>query len=135
MARKSPRRWTERARQAEARRKPPKGRYHTDDELQKLARDFVANLVFCSDQCRKAEDVGMVFFPVALLDSKTIKQFQKDAVVHFYEYNSKSGPRGINGYPFFASFHALTRADYTLLREYEGKLRGAMRDAIPGGRP
>ena len=95
-------------------------------DITKLARDVITNLVFMSDQVRGPNDIPMVFLPLALIDEKTMKDWQKRGIVHVWEFYSKSGPRGINGYPFFTSCHPINSTDYKKVREIEAKMREAL---------
>jgi len=104
----------------------PNKRYHTDEDLKRLAKDMVGNQIFCSDQIPKHERLTLVFPIVAMMDKGAHRQMKKHNVVHVYEYYNKALPRGVNGLPMFMSCHLLTKQDYLKLREYEDKIRKAL---------
>jgi hypothetical protein len=98
----------------------------TDAEIKKLAHDLVTNQIFMSDQCRRPEEVSMVFMPLLFLDAAALETLKKDDIVHFYEYNAKALPRGINGMPMFSSMHCISRQDYDKLLVVEKQMRVAL---------
>jgi len=75
----------------------------TDAELRQLAADAVEGRVFGSWMVGDTASLPLVFMPLALG-----AQLPKDTQ-HVYEYLEKAGPRGINGYPSFFSFHVLVK--------------------------
>jgi hypothetical protein len=105
--------------------KEPK-RYLTDEEAKKVAHDMVGNLIFCTDQLKRPEDITMTFMILGMLNKEQLDKYTKEDVVHFYEYLSKKLPMAVNGYPCFFSCRALTRSDYSKVREYETKIREAL---------
>lgn len=104
----------------------PNKRYHTDEDLKRLAKDLVGNQVFCSDQIKSYDLVDMVFPILGFMGKGARRQMKKHNVVHVYEYMNKAGPRSVNGMPMFFSCHLLTKQDYLKLREYEDKVRKAL---------
>jgi len=105
----------------------------TDAEITKLAHDLVTNLVFMSDQCRRAEDIPMVFLAFALSGPEIGEQYKKEGIAHLYEYHSKSLPRSFNGYPIFSSHFAINAADYKRVHEEELRMRKALGEVPPNG--
>lgn len=96
----------------------------TDAELKKLAIDVHAGQVFGTWNLRnQAHETGMVFMPLMLMDPIQIKELEVDGVVHLYEYIDKSGPRSINGYPMFMSFHTLKADEANRLQAHLEVLR------------
>lgn len=85
----------------------------TDDEINALAEDIYRDRVFTSDQIRKG-DLNMlpvIFVPIIFADKKIIELMQKDAPGMIYEHISEAGPRSVNGYPTFFSFHTVSQED------------------------
>jgi hypothetical protein len=105
-------------------------RYLSEEEAKKVAQELVNNLIFCSDQVHDARDVGMVFMVLNFLEKKDIDLFREREVVHFYEYLKDAMPRAVNGMPTFMNARPLTKSDYIAVREYEEKLRTAMKEAL-----
>lgn len=91
----------------------------SDAELKKLALDVQAGAVFGTWNLRdQANETGMVFMPIMLLDAIQVKQLQIDGVVHLYEYIHKASPRSVNGYPMFMSFGTLNADETTRLQAH-----------------
>ena len=85
----------------------------TDDEINALAEDIYRDRVFTSDQLRQG-DLNMlpvIFVPLVFADKKIIELMQKDAPGMIYEHLSEAGPRSVNGYPTFFSFHIVSQED------------------------
>jgi hypothetical protein len=114
-----------------AKAKKPLKLTHTDEELRKLAKDLVGNLVFMSDQCGSAEEASHCFLILTLMPKEYLDEMVAGDVQHFYEYNDKKMPMGVNGKPMFLSGRPITRSDYAKLRIYEGQIRSAI-DEVTG---
>ena len=101
----------------------------TDDELKQIAKDIVGGLVFTDRHIppddRKAM-LPMVFMPLMFADEKAIEQMKKDKIATLYEYYSKAGSRGINGYPIFASMYMLDDDEAKKVWEYHDKMQEAL---------
>jgi hypothetical protein len=84
----------------------------TEDELREFVQDYLGNRVFTSANCRRSEDVHMVFMILALggLDTLTKEAVQEVGIV--WEYMSKAAPRSVNGYPCFFSCRLMHRDDW-----------------------
>jgi len=67
--------------------------------------------------------LSMIFLPLALMGSEQMEHLMASEPVVFYEYYSKAGPRGINGYPMFFSFRSLNRAELNKVCDVYDKLR------------
>ncbi len=73
--------------------------------LKQLAIDIVEGKVFGSWMLKDPKDIGMVFLPLIFAASK---DFEGVDIVSVYEYYDKALPRGVNGYPCFASANFLS---------------------------
>lgn len=85
----------------------------TDDEIISLAEDIYRDRVFTSNQIRPG-DLNMlpvIFLPIIFADKKFIELMQKDAPGMIYEHICEAGPRAVNGYPTFFSFHIVSQED------------------------
>jgi len=89
----------------------------TEEEINKLVRDSLAGQIFWGSMIPEAEWQHMIksiFMPLAFLDK------QPDDVDNWgdlYEYLDQAGPRAVNGYPCFFSFHVLSVHDLKIFRE------------------
>jgi hypothetical protein len=99
----------------------------TDEELKDLALGLSQGRYFSSAHCRKPEDVGMVFLPMAMMDEETRAFFLKHEITFVYEELSKALPRSINGMPMFPSCHMLNKADHQRLRAINQKIEEALK--------
>lgn len=94
----------------------------SDEDLKQLALDIVAGHVFTSNHMKVEEiDAGLmrcVFMPLVFLDEEGHKEMADAQICFLYEYYSKAGPRGVNGYPTFFSMSVLDREDADRLRVY-----------------
>ena len=85
----------------------------TDDEINALAEDIYRDRVFTSNHVRQG-DLNMlpvIFMPLAFADRKIIEKMQNDAPGMIYEHFREAGPRSVNGYPTFVSFHIVSKED------------------------
>jgi hypothetical protein len=89
-----------------------------DEELRKLAVDYVENKIFTSTQIREEDLLPTIFMPVLFgLFSGWTKEELKE-VGFLYEYLTEAGPRAVNGYPIFFSCRVINRNDAERFREY-----------------
>lgn len=91
----------------------------TKEELKQLAIDIVEGKVFGTWNIENPSDMAMVFM-VSIFMKK--KDFPKDAV-HFYEYMSEAGPRGVNGMPCFFSARVLNKKEAEILQPLINKYK------------
>jgi hypothetical protein len=85
----------------------------TDKAIKELALAVRAGSVFGTWNFRESEKnmIGTVFMAFMLMNSIQKKILVRDGIFHLYEFMDKAGPRSINGYPIFYSFHMLDRDD------------------------
>ncbi len=91
----------------------------TPDEIRQLAVDTVEGKVFTDRHLPENDDgtlLGLVFvgLKLAALSGNTIPPEETAQIGMIYEYVDKAGPRSVNGYPSFLSFHFLHRDDLPL---------------------
>jgi hypothetical protein len=99
----------------------------TDEELKELALGLDHGRYFSSAHCRKPEDVGLVFLPLAMADDALTADLQRMEVTFVYEDLSKALPRSINGMPMFLSMQFLNKADHQRLRTIKQKIEEALK--------
>lgn len=100
----------------------------SEEEIRRLAVDIVSGQVFTSAHIR-GNDVEnllrLIFMPLVFMTDDDIEVMKKNHIHVLYEYYSKAGPRSINGYPIFMSFHVLDEADaakvWTMMKKFEAK--------------
>lgn len=90
----------------------------TSAELKQLACDIYDGKVFSSSMLTNQKHLAMIFMPIILgaLNNRTKEELKEIAFI--YEYLDKAGPRSINGYPIFSSFHILKHSDLAELDKY-----------------
>ena len=96
---------------------PKKGK--TDEEIKQLALGVYRNEIFTSLQVPQQESLSMlpmIFMPLALMDSKQIKELKNDNPCMFYAFMTDAFPRSVNGYPIFASANYLTEEEFERFR-------------------
>lgn len=104
----------------------------TDVEINALAEDIYRDRVFTSDQIRQG-DLNMlpvIFIPLVFADKKWIEMIQKDAPGMIYEHLSEAGPRAVNGYPTFFSFHIVSQEDAKKVWEKFEQIEKLITDAM-----
>ena len=104
----------------------------TDDEINALAEDIYMNRVFTSNHIRQG-DLNMlpvIFVPIIFADKKFIELMQKDAPGMIYEHLSEAGPRSVNGYPTFFSFHIVSQEDAKKVWEKVEQIKKAVYGVI-----
>ena len=107
----------------------------TDDEINALAEDIYRDRVFTSDHLRQG-DLNMlpvIFVPLVFADKKMIEKMQKDAPGMIYEHFSEAGPRSVNGYPTFFSFHIVSQEDAKKVWEKVEQIKKAVCGVIKHG--
>lgn len=98
-------------------------------ELRQLAMDIANGHVFTSRHIREhdLDKIGMIFMPILFMTSEQHEEWKETGVTLIYEYNSKAGPRSVNGYPMFMSCAALNKTDdarvWELVRDVEVKTK------------
>jgi hypothetical protein len=96
----------------------------SEEKLKALAMDMADGKVFTDMSIREGDVslLGMIFMPLLFLDEEQRVDLMEDTGM-IYEYHDQAGPRGINGYPMFMSFHSVHRDDVeTLLSLYRKAL-------------
>ena len=99
----------------------------TDEELKKLAQDFVDKKVFTNlhldpkdlDALRKS------FMVLAFMKEDQYKDLDKYDIICFYEYIDKALPRSIDGNPIFSTVNYLDQTDANKFCEYVDELQEA----------
>jgi hypothetical protein len=92
----------------------------SDADLRKFVDDFTSDRIFSDRHFPPGTDPGtvsMVFMPLALgalADSLNV-------IGLFWEYTSEALPRGVNGYPTFASVRMMHREDFERARVAIGR--------------
>lgn len=84
-------------------------RQKTDEELRQLCIDVYGGKVFTDRDCKRPEDIGMVFMVIGLAG---IEAETEPALI--YEYFDKAGPRSVNGMPIFMSCNVMNQADFNV---------------------
>lgn len=98
----------------------------TNDELRTIALDFYKGLIF-SDKHLSSKEIDMlpkIFMPLIFLSEKQREEMKNVGLI--YEYNSKAGPMGINGYPIFSSMNCLTKEETKKMIQYYEKFEKVM---------
>ncbi len=85
-----------------------------EDDLRKFVDDFVSGRIFTSAHIRteQASLLPMIFMPLALGAFSKVNPDSLSQIGCLYEYYDKAGPRSINGFPMFFSFHLLHVDDW-----------------------
>jgi hypothetical protein len=99
----------------------------TDEELKELALGLNQGRFFSSASCRKPEDVGLVFLPLAMADDALTEDLKRMEITFVYEDISRALPRSINGMPMFTSMNMLNKADHERLRTINQKIEEALK--------
>lgn len=94
----------------------------TDDELKQIAKDLFGNQIFCDRHCRSAQDVGLVFMPLGLMEPEHRQAMIDEKISFIYEYYSQASPRSCNGMPMFLSANMLNDVDTEKMFGYYNKL-------------
>jgi hypothetical protein len=102
----------------------------TEEELKQIAIDILADRIFTSNHINQADYDSLVniFMPLALMHPKEKIKLMEQEPVLFYEYMSEAGPRSINGYPMFMSFHFLVQEEVDIMHKYMNALINAQKE-------
>jgi hypothetical protein len=89
----------------------------SEEELRKVAADFVENRIFTTMQIRKtdADMLQVIFIPLMFIVESGAWMAN---AAFLYEYMDKAGLREANGYPCFFSVKKLTKHDYPAFVRY-----------------
>jgi hypothetical protein len=98
----------------------------TDEEIKKLAEDMYKGFVFTDRHLNNADELPMVFMPLALAGKELIEELQKIPPGMIYEYADKAGPMGVNGMPVFTSFRVASVEDTRKVFEHYNKIKEAV---------
>ena len=107
----------------------------SDDALKQIARDLVAGYIFTDRDIPRArnltndteravereilaEQLSMVFLPLAWAEQETLDTIKAAKPALFFEYLDKALPRGVNGMPMFASVRYITEEEMPTLARY-----------------
>jgi hypothetical protein len=84
----------------------------SEEALRKFVLEFLGGAIYTSADIRRAEDIAIVFLPVALglFEGCTKEELSQVGVI--WEYLSKAMPRSINGMPIFSSCHLMHLEDW-----------------------
>lgn len=102
----------------------------TDAEIDELARDIYAGLVFIDRYCNSAEEIQMAFMPLALADEEFIAWLRQVKIDMIYEYYSKAGPRTFNRNPVFFSMNLLDEHDAARVIARHDQIKAAV-ESLP----
>lgn len=107
----------------------------TAQQIRELAIHRLAgNVVFLQDVPRNL--AAEVFLPLALMDEEAraelSRKLESGECVDLYQFTDRAMPRGVNGWPIFASFLTISRADIIALQAEIDALRSVPRDGAVG---
>lgn len=96
----------------------------SDNDLKQIAHDIYTDKIFTDRHIaqKDKQDVGMVFLALGLMDMVQKKSMLKQKPGMLFEYSSKAGPRGINGYPCFFGFHIVSVHDSKKIDKYYSEI-------------
>lgn len=100
----------------------------SDDEIREFTDALLSGQVFTSGQAPE-ELLGTIFMPLMMGAAAHLEPVIEN-VGCFYEYIEKAGPRAINGYPIFSSFHIMNKDDWDIVMETY-KYERVRRDTMP----
>ncbi len=101
-------------------RKVYKGR--TNKELKELAVGCYRGDVFTSLQVRDAQDLGMVFMPLMLMNPVQRKDTVENKPFMYYSFMKDAFPTGVNGYPCFGSVAFLNKKETEKFVKYHKQI-------------
>lgn len=87
----------------------------SDEELKKFVVDYLGGRIFTSADIHPGElsnVLGMIFMPISLGALSDLTEENRKSIGLLWEYLSKAGPMGINGYPIFTSVHLMRTEDW-----------------------
>jgi hypothetical protein len=96
------------------------------DEIKRVARGLVEGKVFCAEMC-EPDMISMVFMPVGM---GGLENHDIDKIGTVYEWLSKAGERGINGYPMFMSCQVVHVEDWTQITTKAGQIAEAIEKVL-----
>lgn len=94
-----------------------------EQELRDLARQIVTNEVFITNS---KEGLDFAFGTVLALGGAELLVEAAEQVGALWEEYSKAGPRSINGYPSFFSYHVVHRDDLSALGQTIAEFKAAL---------
>jgi len=98
----------------------------SNEELKQLALDIYSGEVFTDKQCENKSFIDHIFMPLAFMDKKARKQFNKNKPFLIFEYINKACPVAINGMPTFLSCQYLDKESFEKMQEYYKKIADAV---------
>lgn len=102
-------------------------------DLKKLAMDILGGRVFTNLHILEGDEnlLPSIFMLLNFIDPDDEKnggkafaqKLQSGEIALIYEYMSKAGPLGVNGYPMFMSMRTLSKENYDILTEKIRKIQ------------
>jgi len=89
----------------------------SEADLRTFVLDVLGGRVFTSGQVRDNSLLPMIFMPVALGGFAEYNPDSLKEIGILYEFLDQALPRGINGYPIFASVRIMHRLDWERARK------------------
>lgn len=92
-----------------------------DNERRAIALGMLEGNIFTSLQFpeyEKGDMYGLVFMPIFFGAFSEYTSEEIDDIGFLWEEMSRAGPRSINGYPMFMSFHVCNQNDKAVVLEY-----------------
>lgn len=103
----------------------------TDAELNQIARDLHARLIFSSQHVASADMIPQVFLAWSLMESADRRKLVDEGAAVLFEYLRKAGPLSVNGMPTFLSFEWVTADDWNKVVETLRRIEAAVAEAVP----
>ena len=95
----------------------------SEERIKQLGIDLYKELIFTSLQISNPDDIGMVFMPIFFMDETEMAEFKESKPFVLFEYITEAGPRSINGYPVFWSFHHATEEEWKQIYDIYNKMK------------
>lgn len=95
----------------------------SDEELKKIALDFVRGLIFTDRHLENLEDIKRVFLPIVFLSEAQYEKLVAGNPQFFYEYYSKAVRLSVKGYPCFFTVNWLNAEDTKKMLDYYLEIR------------
>jgi hypothetical protein len=91
-------------------------------DIKALALDIQEGRVFGSWHLKKTDEwlLSSIFLPLMFLEPEQVEEMAE--VAHIFEYIDRAGPRSINGYPAFMSFHRISHTEWDTICKLLNKL-------------
>jgi hypothetical protein len=102
----------------------------TPEEIETLAQDVAAGLVFGSWQLQPGDPILSIFMPLAFMDKSDTEKCKEAGFEHCYEYIDKASPRSVNGFPCFFSFNWITREDFHRMLDAVKEIRAIKQERM-----